>query len=354
MPRLPDAPSRLPSVATLLLSARDVTALLPMAECIEVMSDAMRALADGRGVFPLRQMMSIPGTPNVLALMPGYLDAGQGAGGGALDGVIGAKVLTIFPGNQASAYDAHGGVVLLFDAVHGRLLAVLDASAITALRTAAVSAVATRLLAREDAHVLALLGAGVQAMSHLEAMLCVRRIDDVRVWSRAGERAREFAKSASRRFGIAVRVMPSARQAVESADIICTVTAARGPVLEGAWIAEGAHINAVGAHTADTRELDSAAVKRSRLYVDHREAALTEAGDILIPLQAGEISEAHIRGDLGDLVADRLRARQLETEVTLFKSLGLAVQDLAAARTIVARARSMEVGNQVDLGTREG
>src|ERR1035437_2247733 len=240
---------------TLLLSDVDVRALLPMNECIGVMERALRSVTDGSSVLPLRTVMRLDGTPNAFATMPAVVGKGAGAS-------LGAKIITVFPGNDATPYDSHIGVVILFDAEHGKLLAIADASSITSIRTAAVSGLATRLLAREDAHELALLGAGVLAMPHLEAVRCVRDIQRVRVWSRSGDRARDFAERARRKFGIEIVVTGGAREAVEDADVVCTLTGARTPVLEGAWLAPGTHVNAVGASLPASRELARASSAR--------------------------------------------------------------------------------------------
>jgi ornithine cyclodeaminase len=331
------------SPETLLLSDSDVRALLPMRECIGVMEGALRSLSAGTSALPLRTVIRLDGTPNAFASMPALVGEGAGA-------ALGAKIITVFPGNDATPFDAHIGVVLLFDAEHGRLLAIADASSITAIRTAAVSGLATRLLAREDARELALLGAGVLALPHLEAMRCVRDIRRVRVWSRGGERARQFAERAGRETGLEVVVSPSARAAVEGADLVCTLTASRTPVLEGAWLAPGTHVNAVGASQATARELDSAALLRSRLYVDRRESALHEAGDFLIPRAEGALGDAHIQGELGELLAGTLQGRKSREEITLFKSLGLAVEDVAALRHIHDKARASGAGRSIALG----
>ena len=263
---------------------------------------------------------------------------------------LGAKIITVFPGNDATPYDSHIGVVLLFDAEHGTLLAIADASSITAIRTSAVSGLATRLLAREDAKELAILGAGVLAMPHLEAVRCVRDIERVRVWSRSEDRAKEFAARARKQFDVEIAVSGSAREAVEGADVICTITAARTPVLEGAWLSPGAHVNAVGASLPSARELDTAAVVRSRMFVDRSESTMAEAGDFLIPRSERAITDAHILGELGDLLAKNVEGRVNRDDITLFKSLGLAVEDVAALRYIHGQAIAAGVGTRVALG----
>ncbi len=328
---------------TLLISGADVRALLPMKECIEVMAGALSSVTDGSSVLPLRTVMRLDGTPNAFAAMPAVVGKGAGAS-------LGAKIITVFPGNAATPYDAHIGVVLLFDAEHGRLLAIADASSITEIRTSAVSGLATRLLAREDASELAILGAGVLALPHLEAVRSVRDIKRVRVWSRSGDRAKDFAARAKKQFDIDVIVSGSARSAVEGADVICTITASRTPVLEGAWLAPGAHVNAVGASIPTARELDTAAVVKSKLFVDRRESTLSEAGDFLIPRSEGAVTDAHILGELGDLLAKKVKGRTSRDDITLFKSLGLAVEDVAALRHIHTKALASGAGARVSLG----
>jgi ornithine cyclodeaminase len=265
---------------------------------------------------------------------------------------MGIKVVSVMPGNHGTEFDAHQGVVLIFETEHGCLLAVIDASSITQIRTAAASGAATRALAGAEAGDLAILGSGVQAESHLEAMRAVRKLSRVRVWSRSFASAERFAAQQSRRFGIAVEPVRAAERAVEGADLICTTTSAREPVLMGDWIAPGAHINAVGACFPAARELDTAAVRRARLYVDRRESALNEAGDFLIPKREGAIGDEHIVGEIGELLLGKIAGRRAPDEVTLFKSLGIAVEDLAAARHIYNKARTAGGARTVEMGGR--
>ena len=325
------------------LDAQDVTRLLPMDECVEVMARALATVAQGNAILPLRPMIRLPDSPNIFALMPAYLGDPKS---------VGVKVLTVFPVNHGTAIDAHQGAVLLFEADHGRLLAILDATTVTAIRTAAVSAVATRLLAREDAEDLAILGAGTQGRMHLEAMTVVRPVRRVRVWSRTTEHARALAQIARERFDLHAEVCATPAAAVERASIICTTTASPAPVLEGNWLHPGAHVNAVGACIPTTRELDTAAVRRARLYVDRRESALAEPGDILFPLREGAITADHIVAEIGELLlenGERLRRRG-DDEITLFKSLGLAVEDLAAAHHVYQKASVSGTGSWIALG----
>jgi alanine dehydrogenase len=325
----------------LLVNQAEVERLLPMTACIERVAGALADLARGDAALPLRQILWKPDRSGALGLMPGTLPSA---------GVLGMKAISVFPGNHGTPLDSHQGVVLLFDDGDGKLLAVLDATAITAIRTAAASAVATRELARKEAAVLALIGSGVQARSHLPAMLAVRPFAEIRVWSRDANQARRFAAWGERQHGRPVHVAPSGEEAVRGADVICTVTGSSEPVLRGDWLTAGAHVNAVGACTPNARELDTSAVARARLYTDRRESLLHEAGDVLIPIREGAITEAHLMGELGEVLIGRVPGRASDREITLFKSLGIAIEDLAAAREILDRAGSEGGGTWVELG----
>ena len=325
----------------LVLSQRDVEALLPMAECVDVMQVALSAAARGEVVLPLRQMVWMPDRTGMIGLMPGYLGDPKS---------LGLKIVSIFPGNEGTSFDSHQGAVLLFDTEHGTPLVVMDASAITAIRTAAVSGAATRALARSDAGDLAILGSGVQAATHLEAMAAVRTLRRVRVWSRDPEHARSFATRHAARSPVRIEAMASAQAAVRGADLICTATSSRESIVQGAWLAAGAHLNAVGACFPTARELDTEAVRRARLYVDARESALHEAGDLLIPIQEGRLTERHIVGELGELFVGRVAGRGDPSEITLFKSLGIAIEDLAAAHHVLAKARAEGRGASFAFG----
>lgn len=327
-------------MSTLILTQAEIPALLPMSECIDAMAEVLATVARGDATLPLRSMLFLPDSPNIFALMPARLGAPP---------CVGVKVITVFPGNHAAGLDSHQGAVLLFDTEHGRLLAVLDATSITAIRTAAVSAVATRLLAREGADSLALLGAGVQARTHLEAIRLVRPVRDVRIWSRTRASAERLAAEARDRWGIEATVAATAADAVRDAAIVCTVTSSREPVLRGEWLSPGAHVNAVGTATRTARELDTAAVVRARLFVDRRESALAEPGDIIVPLAEGAIAPDHIVAEIGELLLGA-PGRRSDDEITLFKSLGLAVEDLAAAHRLYERARREKRGTWLELG----
>ena len=324
-----------------ILSQSDVTALLPMRDCMDAMREALIGLARGDGFQPLRGVHRLPGGSGLIATMPGSLgEAGE----------FGVKVLSVFFKNHGTPFDSHQGVVLLFEPDHGQLVAIMDATAITGIRTAAVSAVATQALAREDAGDLAILGTGTQAERHLEAMALARPLRRVRVWSRDPARVRAFADRARKQRGIEVEPARTAEEAIAGADLVCTVTSASSPVLHGAWVAPGAHVNAVGACTPDSRELDTEAVSRSRLFVDRRESALREAGDVVLPIREGAIDEGHIVAELGHVLAGDATGRRTTSEITLFKSLGIAVEDIAAAKRIHQNAAAAGRGTMLELG----
>ncbi len=324
------------------LGPREVERLLDMKPCIDLMEAALRALSSGNAVVPLRQKVSLPDRSGLLGLMPGYLGDPRS---------FGLKVVTVFQRNHDVGRPSHQGVVMLFDVESGAPLGLFDAGAITAIRTAAASGAATRVLARADAGDLALMGSGVQARTHLEAMRCVRPLRRVRVWSRDDAHAREFAEREAQRAGIPIEVTRSAEAAVKGADLICTTTAASEPILQGEWLSPGAHVNAVGSSFATHRELDATAVKRARLYTDCRESASNEAGDFLIAKREGAFGDEHLLGELGEVLLGRVPGRRSPDDITLYKSLGVAVEDLAAASFLLQRAAETNCGSLIDWGS---
>ena len=292
-----------------------------MQECIAVMEKMFRSLAMGEAAQPLRSLMWLPGKKGLLGIMPGY---------DTTIGIMGIKLISVFHGNRDKGYPSHQGVVVLFDANNGQPLMIFDASEITALRTAAVSALATTLLSRQDAEVLSIVGSGEQAERHIESILLVRKIRQINTWSRNEKNATRLASKVSERHNIPVVVSKNAKEAVKDADIICTVTSSPEPVVLGNWISRGAHINAVGSSTPVARELDTNAVLKSKLYTDCYESILNEAGDFLIPKKEGAVTDSHICGDLGELLLGTKRGREDNDEITLFKSLGIASEDISS------------------------
>ena len=326
-------------MTTRVLTKQDVEQLLPMEASIRAAEQAFLYGSSPGTVNPLRHGMRFEDRPGLLGLMPAYIPDRRRAG---------IKVVTFMPQNHGTDLDSHQGVILLFEAERGRLLGVVDASSVTAIRTAAASAAATKLLAKKDAGVLCLLGAGIQAETHLEAIRLVRSLRSVRVFS--PQSADIFAASASAQWDIPVEVCASPAQAVTEADIICTVTSSSTPVLEAEWIRPGCHINAVGACFREARELDSRTVIKSKVYVDRLESAMNEAGDILIPLSEGLITKDHVRGEIGQVLVGAVPGREADSEVTLFKSLGFAVEDLTAAEFVLDEGARHNLGVTLEMG----
>jgi len=289
-------------------------------------------------------VMRMPDASGFLGLMPGHIGPDDGRAG-----ALGMKAVSVFPGNARRGIDTHQGAVLLFEEDTGRLSALMDGATITAIRTAAVSGVATDLLARRDAAELAILGAGVQARTHLEAIAAVRPLRRVRVWSRNPQHAADLVKASAARYGASIEAVPTAEAAVRAADVVATVTASPQPVLQRPWVKDGAHINAVGSSIPTTREIDTATMAAVRLFVDRRESALNEAGDLLIPMREGAFTADHIQAELGEVIIGKDLGRQSPDELTLFKSLGLAVEDVASAAFILKRAREIGIGQTVRM-----
>ena len=321
-----------------ILRGPEIKALLPMDACIALMRRTMIAVSEGRARIPLRSV--VPVTNGFMGVMPGAL---------AEPDCFGLKLLSLFPGNPAAGLSSHLGLVLLFEPEHGRPVAMMDAAEITAIRTAAASGLATDLLARADAGDLAILGAGEQAHSHLEAMLAVRPIRRVRVWSRTAAHAEAFAASQGAKWDIPIEAVADPEAAVTGADLVCTVSASREPILKGAWIAPGAHLNVVGASRAEAVEIDTEAVVRSRFFVDYRPSTLAEAGEYLRAVAAGAIGEDHIQAEIGEVASGAKPGRGSPAEITLYKSLGIAAQDLAAAHFLLDAARAAGVGQTVEF-----
>lgn len=328
---------------TLALSPADVETLLSPRECIELMAAALADHARGDVHLPLRTVVALPASGGVMALMPA-------ARTGATPG-LGLKAVCVFPGNPARRLDAHQGVVTLFEPDSGVPLAIMSASALTAIRTAAVSALATRVLAREDAAVLAVLGAGVQARAHVHAIAMVRPLAAVRVFAPTAAHAERLAGELRGALGgTTVVAAASAEVAVRGADVVVTATNGRTPVLCREWLAPGAHVNAIGASQPSSRELDTATVAAAALFVDSRESALHEAGELQLALREGAIAgPEHIQAELGEVLLGRHPGRSGSDQLTLFRSLGLAIEDLAAAQHVAAAGRARGAGTWISL-----
>jgi len=319
----------------LILGHDDVLAALSPEECADAMAAVLTAHARGEALMPLRSMVPFDGAAGFMATMPAWR--------GGADPVFSLKSLVIAPGNPARGLDTHQGTVTLFDGETGQARAILDASAVTSVRTAAVSAVATRVLAREDARVLAILGAGVQGRAHLTALAPVREFDEVRVYSPSVEHAQALADGRA-------TVAPSAEAAVRGADVVVLATSSPEPVISRDWLSPGVHVNAIGASVPSARELDVQTVVDCALFCDSRESLRNEAGEFRLALEQGAIAgEDHVRGELGEVLAGLAPGRNDAEELTVFRSLGLAVEDLAAAERAVLGARERGIGVEVAL-----
>jgi alanine dehydrogenase len=308
----------------LLLRESEVRHLLPMNQLIDVMATALADFSAGTVAQPVRNVLEMGPDKNYFGTMPAYLPSAAAAG---------AKLVTVCEGNLAKGMTSHLATILLLDPETGALRALLDGRYITEARTAAVSAVSARYLAREDASKLAIIGSGVQARSHLEALSHVRKLTEVRAYS--PNRANLDAFCAD----VGARACSSAKEAVDEADLIVVVTSSREPVVRSEWVADGSHIMAVGACRPTHQELTGELAARSSLYVDSRAAALKEAGDILLPISQGLFGPEHILAELGELPK-----RKSASEVTLFKSLGMAVEDVAAASLVYNKAVAAGIG----------
>ncbi|MBE6117528.1 MAG: ornithine cyclodeaminase family protein [Erysipelotrichaceae bacterium] len=304
------------------LSSEEVLQKLEMPVCITLMRDVFRAFAEGRLENKIRSVLPVePG--RLLGIMPGLI---------SYEEAVGAKLITVFHDNYKKHLPSHQGIVAVFSTEDGTLKGICDGTAITAVRTGAVSAVATDLLARKDAHTLALFGGGVQADMHLKSLTCVRGIDTVYIWCPTLAESEAFAEAHKEQYpNIEFIPCVQGEDAAKNADIICTVTPSHTPVLKGEWVKKGTHINAVGACAAKDRELDSACTVQSRFFCDSRGSCMAESGDFLFPVQEGLVTENHLLGELADLVSGRVQGRQNDEDITVFEALGLAAEDLACA-----------------------
>ena len=322
-----------------ILTHDDVVASLTPAECAAAMEDVLAALARGELHNPLRSVVRPPNATGLMGLMPAHRSGASP--------LYSLKAVCVMPDNPTRGLDAHQGVVLLSTGDTGELTAIVDASAITGIRTAAVSAVATKALARSDARTLAVIGAGTQAITHLDALAVGMRPKRIVLWARRPEQARELAERYGTSLGVAIEIAESIRAAVAEADVICTTTSAREPIIERGWLRDGTHINAVGSSIPTTRELDSATMRDAALFVDRRESTLNESGDFRFAQADGAVTPESIRAELGEVLAGQAEGRRDDREITVFKSLGIAVEDLAASELAVRNAEAAGRGTVV-------
>jgi len=328
------------NASVLYFSADAVRRALPMREAIQAMHDAFAQLARGEVTLPTRVRMDAAGQ-GAAHVMPCHSTSRK---------LFAVKMVSTFPGNRQSGLPAIHAIVILSDGATGAPLAILEGASLTALRTGAASGLATDLLARPEAAAAAIFGAGVQARTQLEAVCAVRPIRRVRVYDRDRALADKFAAEMTRRLGIPVEPSPSSAKNLEDADVVCTATPSRQPVFDDGELPPGVHINAVGAWRPDMVEVPAATVRRARVVVDHRDSALEEAGDLLGPLRAGVIGEEGSSTELGDVVLGHKPGRTTADEITLFKSVGLAIQDLCAAARVLANAQPLGLGTPLHSG----
>lgn len=330
--------SRKPKGSIRFLSGDDVRRCLPMADAIEAVRDAFIQLSSGEACVPQRTRIDVEKRDGAALFMPAYLPASDR---------LGVKIVSLFEQNRSLGLPFIHALVVIVDGRDGRPLAVMDGERLTALRTGAASGLATDLLARRDARVAAIFGAGVQGRTQLEAACCVRSIERCRVFDTEPQRAEQFAVEMSRSLSVPVRVAESPGEAIRDADVICTATTAGAPVFSDADLDARTHINAVGSYRPEVQEIPSETVERAKIVVDHRPAALSEAGDLLIPIRGGLISEHRIHAELGEIAAGQKTGRTTQDEITLFKSVGVAIQDLAAAQKVLEAAESTGLGTEV-------
>jgi alanine dehydrogenase len=323
-----------------ILSGEDVRKALPMRQAVETIRKAFAQLSTGKADVPLRIALQVPKHNGVTLFMPGYL---------AGDDQMAVKVVSVFNDNPAKGLPLIHALVVVVDAETGAPAAVIDGTYLTALRTGAASGAATQLLARQDSRTAAIFGAGAQARTQLEAVQAVRPLQEAWVFDLNPEQARAYAAEMSQALSLKIHIASSPSEALRHADVICTATTSTTPVFDNTDLKPGAHINAVGAYTPEMQEIPVETVQRSKIVIDHHQASMAEAGDLLIPLNQGLISQDDVYAELGEIVAGLKPGRETPEEITFFKSVGVAVQDVAAANAVLKAARKMNLGTEIDL-----
>jgi ornithine cyclodeaminase/alanine dehydrogenase len=324
----------------LLLSEKQVQDLIDIDELIDTLEQAHIQCSTGRAVMPVRLVVPLPQIHGRITSMPGCLND---------DNALGMKVVTYFQENPKRGLPAILATIMLFSVETGKIIAVMDGSYITAIRTACASAMATRALANRETPVLGILGAGVQARAHIQALSRVRKLQQIKIYSPSVISATKIRKDMESDIGVGVKVAASAEDAVKHSDIVVTVTTAKEPILKSEWLNAGVHINAVGSHRPDLREIDGATLARAKVVVDSREAIMTECGDILLALKEKSIPEDVIHAEIGEVLAGMKSGRESAGEITLYKSVGIAIQDVATANLVYHRALDRNVGTQVEI-----
>jgi alanine dehydrogenase len=324
----------------LLLSEQEVQSLIDVDELIMALEQAHIQYSTGKAVMPVRLVVPLPQIQGRLTSMPGYLDE---------DRALGMKVVTYFQNNDRHGLPAILATIMLFSPETGKMIAVLDGTFITTIRTACVSALATRVLAKAATPVLGIIGAGVQARAHIRALSRVRKLDRIKIYSPSGTSGQKIKADLESESGINIDLMPNAEQTVRDSDLVVTVSTAKEPVLKTEWLKPGAHINAVGSHRPDLREIDGATLSRSRVVVDSRAAIMAECGDVLLAIKENSFSEQGIHAEIGEVLAGAKNGRTSAAEITLYKSVGIAVQDVATAQLVYRKALERQAGTHVEI-----
>jgi alanine dehydrogenase len=324
----------------LLLSEKQVQGLIDIDELIEALEQAHIQYSTGNAVMPVRLVVPLPQIGGRITSMPGYLNA---------DKALGMKVVTYFQNNPKQNLPAILATIMLFSAETGKMIAAMDGSYITAIRTACASAMATKVLANPQTPVLGILGAGVQARAHIQALARVRKLEKIKLYSPSGASAAALKQEMAPQFQATIEATNSADEAVRNADLVVTVTTAKEPILKKDWLKPGVHINAVGSHRPDLREIDGATLARAKVVVDSREAIMAECGDILLAIKEGSIAKENIHGEIGEVLAGTKPGRARADEITLYKSVGIAIQDVATANLVYYKALKQGVGTNVEI-----
>lgn len=324
----------------LVLSQEQVRSLIDIEELIAALEQAHIQYSTGEAVMPVRLVVPLPQIQGRITSMPGYLNE---------DKALGMKVVTYFQNNPKQNLPAILATILLFSADTGKVLAVMDGSYITAIRTACASAMATRALANPETPVLGILGGGVQARAHIQALSRVRKLTRIKLYSPSGSSAATIKGDLEPEVGVAIDAVDTAEKAVRDADLVVTATTSQQPILNSEWLKAGAHINAVGSHRPDSREIDAATIARSTVVVDSREAIMAECGDVLLAIKEKIVIENHLHGEIGEVLAGVKPGRTSPSELTLYKSVGIAIQDVATAQLVYRKAQELEVGTNVEI-----
>ncbi|MCS4537758.1 MAG: ornithine cyclodeaminase family protein [Thaumarchaeota archaeon] len=322
----------------LVLSREDIASVLEMDDVIDAVERAFVDFAKGKAKMPPRSIMDFPENDGWVGIMSAAIETA---------GSIGTKVVTVFKNNAGKSMPTTMATILLNDASTGEPLAIMEAGLITAMRTGAASAIATKYLARKDSHVVGLFGAGIQAKYQLFGVSRVRKVGNVKQYTPTKARQKKFAEEMEKEIGAKIQIVGNPKESVQNSDIVITATTSPTPVFNGKWVSDGTHINAIGAHTKDTRELDTTLIEKAKIVVDLREAALKEAGEIVIPKAEGK--KLNIYAELSELVSGKKKGRTSDSEVTVYKGCGIALEDLAVAKLAYDLATKKALGKNIYL-----